>query len=78
MQSPESREKLAVLTDTFLRSGGQHVQYNLVDAQMLRDAKEHPEMYRDLVVRVGGFSAYFVHLAPEVQDDVIARTEQGR
>lgn len=77
VQSPESQEKLAMLTDTFFRGGGQHIQYNLVDAQMLRDAKEHPEMYRDLVVRVGGFSAYFVHLSPEVQDDIIARTEQG-
>ena len=76
MQSPESREKLAVLTDTFLRNGGQHIQYNLVDAQIMRDAQKRPEMYRDLIVRVGGFSAYFVHLSPEVQDDVIARTEQ--
>ncbi len=77
VQSPESQEKLAMLTDTFFRGGGQHIQYNLVDAQTLRDAKERPEMYKDLIVRVGGFSAYFVHLSPEVQDDVIARTEQG-
>jgi pyruvate formate-lyase/glycerol dehydratase family glycyl radical enzyme len=77
MQSPESREKLVMLTDAFFRGGGQHIQYNLVDAQMLRDAKEHPEMHRDLIVRVGGFSAYFVHLSPEVQDDIIARTEQS-
>jgi pyruvate formate-lyase/glycerol dehydratase family glycyl radical enzyme len=77
MQSPENREKLAALTDTFLRSGGQHVQYNVVDAQELREAKEHPEMYRDLVVRVGGFSTYFVNLTPEVQDEIISRTEQG-
>lgn len=76
MQSPESREKLAALTDTFLRGGGQHVQYNLIDAQLLRDAKERPDMHRDLIVRVGGFSAFFVHLSPEVQDDIIARTEQ--
>jgi formate C-acetyltransferase len=59
MQSPESREKLAVLTDTFFRNGGQHIQYNLVDTKELLDAKAHPEKYRDLVVRVGGFSAYF-------------------
>lgn len=75
MQSPENREKLAILTDTFLRGGGQHIQYNLIDAQELRNAKEYPEGHRDLIVRVGGFSAYFVHLSPEVQDDIIARTE---
>lgn len=77
VQSPESREKLAILTDAFLRSGGQHVQYNLVDVEELRDAKVNPEKHRDLIVRVGGFSAYFVQLTPEVQDDIILRTEQG-
>jgi formate C-acetyltransferase len=77
MQSPESREKLAVLTDTFLRNGGQHIQYNLVDKEELLDAKAHPEKHRDLVVRVGGFSAYFVMLSPEIQDDIIFRSEQG-
>jgi formate C-acetyltransferase len=77
MQSPESREKLAVLTDTFFRNGGQHIQYNMVDTAELLDAKAHPEKHRDLVVRVGGFSAYFVMLSPEIQDDIIYRSEQG-
>ena len=77
MQSPESREKLAVLTDTFFRNGGQHIQYNMVDTDELRDAKAHPDKHRDLVVRVGGFSAYFVMLSPEIQDDIIFRSEQG-
>jgi pyruvate-formate lyase len=77
MRSPESREKLAVLTDTFFRNGGQHIQFNLVDEEELLDAKSHPENHKDLVVRVGGFSAYFVMLSPEVQDDVIYRSEQG-
>ncbi len=77
MQSPESREKLAVLTDTFFRNGGQHIQYNLVDTAELLDAKAHPEKHHDLVVRVGGFSAYFVMLSPEIQDDIIYRSEQG-
>jgi pyruvate-formate lyase len=76
-QSPESREKLAVLTDTFFRNGGQHIQFNLVDTKELLDAKAHPEKHRDLVVRVGGFSAYFVMLSPEIQDDIIYRSEQG-
>ena len=57
--------------------GGLHVQYNLVDTKTLQDAQIHPELHKDLVVRVGGFSAYFVQLTREVQDDIIARTEQG-
>jgi pyruvate formate-lyase/glycerol dehydratase family glycyl radical enzyme len=77
MQSPESREKLTILTDTFFRNGGQHIQYNLVDTEELLDAKVHPEKHRDLVVRVGGFSAYFVMLSPEIQDDIIYRSTQG-
>jgi formate C-acetyltransferase len=76
-QSPESRSKLVTLTDTFLRQGGQHIQYNLLDTKELLDAKAHPENHRDLVVRIGGFSAYFVQLSPEIQDDVINRSEQG-
>ena len=65
------------LTDTFFRNGGQHIQFNLVDREELLDAKAHPEKHSDLVVRVGGFSAYFVMLSPEIQDDVIYRSEQG-
>ena len=77
MQSPESREKLAILTDTFFKNGGQHIQYNMVDTEELLDAKAHPEKHRDLVVRVGGFSAYFIMLSPEIQDDIIYRSTQG-
>jgi len=77
MQSPESREKLGILIDTFFRNGGQHIQFNMVDTEELLDAKAHPEKHRDLVVRVGGFSAYFVMLSPEIQDDIIYRSTQG-
>ena len=77
MQSPESREKLADLTETFFKNGGQHIQFNMVDTEELLDAKAHPEKHRDLVVRVGGFSAYFVMLSPEIQDDIIYRSTQG-
>jgi pyruvate-formate lyase len=77
MQSPESREKLGTLIDTFFRNGGQHIQFNMVDTEELLDAKVHPEEHRDLVVRVGGFSAYFVMLSPEIQDDIIYRSTQG-
>jgi pyruvate formate-lyase/glycerol dehydratase family glycyl radical enzyme len=77
MRDPKNREKLAMLTDTFFKNGGQHIQYNIVDTQELRDAKEHPENHRDLIVRIGGFSAYFVTLTPEMQDELINRTEHG-
>ena len=76
LQTPEAMEKLASLTQTFLTSGGSHIQYNILDHQKLLDAKKHPERYKDLIVRVGGYSAYWVHLTPEVQDEIIARTQQ--
>jgi formate C-acetyltransferase len=77
MQSRASREKLGILIDTFFRNGGQHIQFNMVDTEELLDAKAHPEKHRDLVVRVGGFSAYFTMLSPEIQDDIIYRSTQG-
>jgi len=56
-------------------NGGSHIQYNMVDTRELRDAKIHPENHRDLIVRIGGFSAYFTQLSPGIQDDVINRNE---
>jgi formate C-acetyltransferase len=70
-------EKLVDFTETFLRNGGLHIQYNILDAETLKKAKANPEDYKDLIVRVAGYSAYFVLLAPEVQDEIIARTEQS-
>ncbi|MFC1941391.1 glycine radical domain-containing protein [Chloroflexota bacterium] len=77
MQSPEAMDKLADLTKTFLTSGGSHIQYNIQNQQVLLDAKKHPEKYPELIVRVAGYSAYWTHLTPEIQDDIIARTEQS-
>ena len=54
---------------------GMHVQFNVVDRATLLDAQKHPENYKDLIVRVAGYSANFVVLAKEVQDDIISRTE---
>jgi pyruvate-formate lyase len=53
------------------------IQYNMVDSDILRQAQARPEEYRDLVVRVAGFSAYFVELQKDLQDDLISRTEIG-
>ncbi|MDR2005784.1 MAG: indoleacetate decarboxylase, partial [Acidaminococcales bacterium] len=60
---------------SYFDMGGYHVQFNIVDSNMLRDAQQSPENYRDLMVRVAGFSAYWVELGKPIQDEVIARTE---
>ena len=56
-------------------SGGYLVQFNIVSIDMLRDAQRYPEKYKDLLVRVATYSAYFVQLGPELQNDIIARME---
>lgn len=75
MKTKELRHKLTTMTEAYLRDGGTYVQYNILDADVLRQAKRTPEKFRDLIVRVGGYSAYFVALSPEIQDEIIARTE---
>jgi formate C-acetyltransferase len=77
LQSDENINKLIMYTNTFLANGGSHIQYNMVDANELRDAKVHPENHRDLIVRIGGFSAFFTQLSPGIQDDVIDRNEHS-
>lgn len=74
--SEEDMEKLVDYTNAFLGAGGTHIQYNIVDNAELKDAKVNPEEHKDLIVRVGGFSAYFVQLSSGIQDDVIGRSEQ--
>ena len=69
--------KLATLMKTYFSAGGMELQINIVDAKTLRAARENPEEYRDLVVRVAGFSAYFVELSKAGQADLISRTELG-
>ncbi|MBR0401661.1 MAG: hypothetical protein IJH73_04030, partial [Lachnospiraceae bacterium] len=55
--------------------GGMQVQFNVVSADTLYDAQDHPDEYKDLIVRIAGFSAAFVELGKKVQDDFIRRTE---
>jgi len=71
----DSKEKIVSLLKTYFAKGGQQVQINVVDRETLIQAKQNPEQYRGLVVRVGGFSGYFAHLSPAHQEDIIARTE---
>jgi len=68
-------EKLASLLKTYFAQNGKHVQFNVVDKKVLRDAQMEPEKHRDLIVRVAGYSAYFVQLTKMIQDEVISRTE---
>ena len=76
LSSDADKEKLAALLRTFFDDlKGWHVQYNIVSRQTLLNAQKDPESYRDLVVRVAGYSALFTILAPETQNDIIARTE---
>ena len=71
----EKRNKLKVLLKTYFAKGGQEAQINAVSRSTLEKAVEHPEEYQDLIVRVSGFSAHYTRLAPEVQQDILARTE---
>ena len=74
LKTEEDLMKLASMTKTYLTNGGKHVQFNVVDRETLIKAQEHPEEYRDLIVRVAGYSAYFTTLTKIVQDEVIERT----
>lgn len=76
LDNPADREKLMFLLRTFFETyKGWHIQYNIVSRETLVEAKKHPDQYRDLVVRVAGYSAFFTALSPDTQDDIIARTE---
>jgi len=67
-------DKLSGLLKTYIAMGGEQLQVNVVDTDTLRQALENPDRYRDLVVRVAGFTAYFVTLTPDIQQEIVART----
>ena len=58
--------------------GGMHIQFNVVSTEELHEAQKDPEAYKDLIVRIAGFSVYFVEMPKVQQDDFISRTEQLR
>jgi pyruvate-formate lyase len=77
LASDIQKQKLISLISTFFAElKGWHVQYNIVSRETLLAAKKDPASYRDLVVRVAGYSAFFTTLSPDTQDDIISRTEQ--
>ncbi len=67
--------KLVHLVRTYFKLDGHHIQFNVVDAATLRDAQRNPQQYRDLIVRVAGYSDYFCDLGEALQNEIIARTE---
>jgi formate C-acetyltransferase len=70
-------DDLVHLIRGYFRLDGHHIQFNVVSAEMLRDAQLHPEQHRDLIVRVAGYSDYFCDLGAALQDEIIARTEHS-
>ncbi len=73
MRDPEQRQKLVALLRAYAQVGGTALQVNVIDADTLREAQKHPDEYRNLLVRVTGYNAYFVGLGKEIQDEIIAR-----
>ena len=76
VQGDEGNMKLRNLVQTFFALGGMHIQYNVVGGDQLRAAQQDPDSNRNLVIRIAGFSAYFVELDKSLQDDLISRTDQ--
>jgi pyruvate formate-lyase/glycerol dehydratase family glycyl radical enzyme len=74
-EEADKKKLMAMLRTFFADLKGWHVQYNIVSRETLLAAKKEPEKYRDLIVRVAGYSAFFTNLSPDAQDDIIARTE---
>jgi pyruvate formate-lyase/glycerol dehydratase family glycyl radical enzyme len=73
----EGIEKLGALVRSYFTMDGHHIQFNVVTAETLRKAQKNPEKYKDLIVRVAGYSDYFVDLGEELQNEIIRRTEHG-
>jgi pyruvate-formate lyase len=74
LQSKNGMRNLLSLIRTYFERGGWHIQFNMIDPEVLLEAKADPQKHRELVVRVAGYSAYFVELSPKIQDEIIGRT----
>jgi formate C-acetyltransferase len=77
LSGEEGLQKFAHLIRTYFKLGGHHVQFNVLSSETLLAAQKHPEEYQDLVVRVAGYSDYFVRLSRDLQNEIISRTEHG-
>ncbi len=75
LEGEDGLDKLANLVRSYFKLGGHHIQFNVVSAKTLRAAQAEPEKYRDLIVRVAGYSDYFCDLSEALQEEIIGRTE---
>jgi formate C-acetyltransferase len=76
-EDEDSYDCLTALIRSYFSLKGHHIQFNVVNAETLKDAQKHPELYRDLIVRVAGYSDYFNDLGEDLQNEIINRTEHG-
>lgn len=77
LEGQEGIDNLAHLVRAYFKLDGHHIQFNVVSADTLRDAQKNPDNYKDLIVRVAGYSDYFCDLTKALQDEIISRTEQS-
>ncbi|MBE5766849.1 MAG: hypothetical protein E7335_06775 [Clostridiales bacterium] len=77
MKTPEGKKKVQMLFTTYFGQGGNQLQINVLDPEMLQEALRNPENHQDIIVRVGGFSDNFVKLSPAIQQEVIKRTQHS-
>ncbi len=75
LKRDEDLKKLVSLIRAYFSMGGHHIQFNIVDTQTLLDAQQQPDDYKDLLVRVAGYSDYFNDMTEQLQNEIIARTE---
>jgi len=75
VDTPEGLKKLTHLIRSYFKMGGHHIQFNVIDRATLKAARDNPEAYRDLIVRVAGYSDYFCDLSDALQLEIISRTE---
>ena len=75
LRGQEGLHALCGLIQAFFARGGYHIQFNVVSSEVLKQAQKNPEQYKDLVVRVAGYTAFFVDLNVDIQNDIIDRTE---
>jgi pyruvate-formate lyase len=78
LKTTEDLRKLSYLIRTYFSRNGKHIQFNVVNEETLRAAQKQPEKHKDLLVRVAGYSAYFIQLGEPMQEEIIKRTEHEK
>ncbi|UCG05940.1 MAG: hypothetical protein JSV83_18820, partial [Desulfobacterales bacterium] len=78
LKTTEDLRKLSFLIRTYFSRNGKHIQFNVVDKKTLRAAQKRPEKHKDLLVRIAGYSAYFIQLGEPMQEEIIKRTEHEK